>query len=271
MKTKKIVAVLLIVIVVVALVGCGIPQEVQNELNQLKGEKTGWEEDQAELQGLKNQEAAWEEDRAELNDLRGQEEVWEKSQAELNDLRGQEEAWREAQAELNDLRSQIEELSGLNPEKKWEVVGTVTSDELRQMARKFFPIAAINTSFFSGRETQHPLVGIETLKMFLASDQTNRIPQHVDNKYNASDELAFRLKDHWIDAGWPGYSINLIKTERTVSFKNWSGEVLGWWPIFITKENGELTFYEVNPRTDSFKKIENPDRTVYSVLLSDRM
>lgn len=62
---KKIVTVLMVL--TIGLVGCGIPQEVQDELNQLRSEKEQWADEKVQ----------WREWEMELNQLRFENEQWE--------------------------------------------------------------------------------------------------------------------------------------------------------------------------------------------------
>jgi len=165
-----------------------------------------------------------------------------------------------------ELEAEIEYLRVPEPQLDvpW-VVGTITIEETRELLRKFFPKSSRKTSAYTSGLRQ--LVGLETLENFLAVDKTDVFPHHLERSYDVSDQLAFQLKEHWIEAGIPPWSFGLIKGERMTSF----GKVWCWRNIFLTIENGEYVFHEIIPHTDEIIKIEEPYLEPHRVIISDRL
>lgn len=147
-----------------------------------------------------------------------------------------------------------------------EVVGTVTLEELLQLSNEFFPNAT-GGGISSLTRNPHPLVSLETLKDFLAKDNSDWNPPCHETSYNLCDELAFRLKDRWIKAGLADHSLGFIKLKITTP----EGEKLQWLNVFITKEGGELTVYKVDPHNDTVTKITEPDPDVVYIFIGDRI
>lgn len=163
------------------------------------------------------------------------------------------------------LEAEIECLRMPTPQVSKETVGTITFEQLKQLSKRFFPKAMRSTGAFT--KGPYPLVSLETLKEFLAKDPTNFCPVCKETSYNIGDELAFRLKDHWIRTGLPGHSLGLIKAERVTSW----GKIMCWRNIFITKEDGEFAIYEVVAHTDEIIKIEEPNLEIRWVVIQDRL
>ena len=67
---KRIIMVLAVLMIGLLLIGCGVPQEVQDELNQLRSEQATWQKDQTEIIRLRIAQENWQEDQAELKQLR---------------------------------------------------------------------------------------------------------------------------------------------------------------------------------------------------------
>jgi len=145
------------------------------------------------------------------------------------------------------------------------IAGTITFKETVELLREFFPRSSRMTSAYTRGPYQ--LVDLETLENFLAVDKTDTFPLYLERSYDVGDPLAFRLKEHWIEAGIPPWSLGLIKGERMTSF----GKVWCWRNIFLTIENGEYVFYEVVPHTDEIIKIEEPYLEPHRVIISDRL
>jgi len=138
-----------------------------------------------------------------------------------------------------------------------KIVGYISFTQTVELQRDFFWDCPGRTSSFIGKGP-FPLVGVETLEKFLADDMTERLPGCSPNSYNACDELAFRLKDRWIKAGLPPWSLNLVKVERSQF-----GIDMSWQNLFLTKENGQFVFYEVNARSDRITKLEGEPQMEY--------
>lgn len=167
----------------------------------------------------------------------------------------------EREEKMAELETEIERLSP--PEiPAEEIVGTITWEELKELAKRFFPKS--DRHILRSTKGPFPLVSLETLKKFLAAD----CPLHWhESSYNFCDELAFRLKDHWIRAGLPGHSLSLVKGEAVTKH----GKQLCWRNIFITKEDGEFVIYEVTAYTDEVIRIEESNLKPYFVLIRDVM
>lgn len=145
------------------------------------------------------------------------------------------------------------------------MVGTITGGKTVKIMQEAFPDDCFRTTEYSkGQYGSYQLVSLETLKRFLAKDQTNcggaaGIYRRTQNP--GVDEFAFRLKIHWIMAGIPPWSLGLIKAERE------GREV--WHNIFLTIENEEYVLYDGVPLTEEIVKLERPDRKVCRVMMGD--
>jgi hypothetical protein len=230
------------------LTSCGIPQDVQQELDALRAEKTQWDETlMPELEQLRADKTQWvEEDKPAL-------------EQQVADL---EDQITDLEQEIADLNAEMECLRQPPLGKiEGEIVGTVTLEELVQLAQEFFPNATgFSIGAFSG-SSDYPLTSLDTCKEFLAEDITDWCPQCYETSYNPCIERAFTLKFMWLEyAHLPTFSLGLVQTRE------------GYWlNIFITRENGELAIYKVDPGTDRVTKLEGPDLDVVYYIIRDRV
>lgn len=188
----------------------------------------------------------------------------EKKDARISKL---EEESNKLKAEKVKLEAEIECLRQPPPEKVLgEIAGYISYKKTVEAKRKFFPKGKVGGYIAASARGSHPLMSVETLKQFLAGDQTNICPPCRPNSNNNCDELAFRLKAHWIEAGLSPWSLSLGKVETDTQY----GRMLCWRNIFLTKEKGEFVFYEVDPRTDKITKIEEPSEVYRIVIICDK-
>jgi len=203
---------------------------------------------------------------AQITELEGQITELEKQKGELEgenaELEGQN---AELEEEKTELEAEIECLRQPPPEKvSGEIVGYISFKETIKLGRKFF--TNVGGSAFT--RDPYPLVSVETLKKFLAADKTE-FPYCRTGVGNNCDQLAFRLKAHWIEVGLPPWSLALTKVEIDTEFY---GRMWCWRNMLLTKEKGEFVFYEVDPRTDEITKFEKPqEKILQRVLFADRL
>ena len=254
---KRLKMVLMILLVGVVVFGCGVPKsEVDELLADLEKECDGRlaeQRVQLEVSSEEHLQNQLSKQRAELET---------DHQSQLTELKTAYEI------RLAELEAEKEYLSAPTPQVSAKIVGQITFWELVGIRDVFFPEAKGSRvgSYVKG---PYPLVGIETLLDFLGQDKTNVFPnQYRENVYNLGDEYAFTLKHNWLEAGLPGHSLALIKARGADSHNR---EVWYWLNLFITRENGELVVYRVEPTTDQVTRIEasNPDPTVLFIHNTD--
>lgn len=174
----------------------------------------------------------------------------------------------ELEEENTKLKTEIEKIEFLKIQASQmdsaeiEIVGTITGRETVKLQQKFFPKAFRTTEARITKSLDSPqeLVSLQTLKRFLAKDKTycGMAASFCRKTKNPGvDELAFRLKVHWMMAGIPPWSLGLIRTE------------VGWYNIFLTVENDEYVLYEVIPLTEEIIKLEKPDSKVCRAMMGD--
>ena len=173
----------------------------------------------------------------------------------------------ELEEQIAELQAEIECLREPPPEKvRGEIAGYISYKETIEVKRKVFPNSCGGTAG-SPRTLYYPLMSVETLKQFLADDKTNTCPSCRGTCYDAHDGWAFQLKDHWIKAGLSAWSLGLVKVEVDTQY----GRILVWRNIFLTQENGEFVFYEVDPCTDEILKIEGSTENYRVAMITDKL
>jgi len=129
---------------------------------------------------------------------------------------------------------------------------------------KLFPSAGL---WWTSRSTGSlPLATVKTLEDFLKEDHTESPPSCRYSRNDYCDSFAYQLKDNWDESGLPQLSLGLIKLEVVDPSY---GSLLAWRNIFLTEEDGDFVFYEVNPCDDSIIKIEEPSDKYKKVMLLD--
>jgi cell division protein FtsB len=259
MKKKVIRMILIVLLIGLFLPGCVSKaelEECQVRIVELEGENAELEGQNAELQAenaeLEGQNAELQAENAELEGQNAE------LQAENAELEGQN---AELQAEVEYLREPLSE------KVRGETAGYISFKKTFEVEQKFFPQAGVRTAGSSRHD--YVLNTIETLEQFLVKDPTNEFPSCRSNTYDVGDGWAFQLKDHWIKAGLSAWSLGLAKVEVDTQY----GRVLVWRNVFLTQEDGEFVFYEVNPLTDEITKIENEEQSegYRSVVISSRL
>ena len=127
------------------------------------------------------------------------------------------------------------------------VAGTIGYQDTVELLREFFPDAGgRKTSSYSREPFQ--LATLEILEEFLANDQTNTTRlSHVDRlERRGHDAVPFMMKEKWISEGLPPWSFCIVKV--------WREGMIGWWNVFLTKENGEYVFYGIDWTSDEIIK-----------------
>jgi len=257
MKAKVVSIVIAVLMTVLVLPGCVSKAELEKcrtlvaeQAILIQSQNTTIAEQAVQIQ---SQNTTIEERAVQITELEGKIEVKDAQIAEL------EEEEVKLEAEIECLRQPPpEKVSG-------EIAGYISFKETVGVARELFTRAGAS-AYTRG---PYPLVSAETLKFFLADDQTNKYPESCrPNPYDAGDGRAFQLKAHWIEAGLPPWSLGLLKVEADIQYY---GRMLVWRNIFLTKENDEFVFYEVDPCTDGITKIEEPSERYRVVMITDRI
>ena len=172
----------------------------------------------------------------------------------------------ELEEQIAELQAEIECLREPPPEKvRGEIAGYISYKETIEVKRKVFP--KTGGGIAGSSKGRYPLATVETLKQFLADDKTNTCPSCRGTCYDAHDGWAFQLKDHWIKAGLSAWSLGLVKVEVDTQY----GRILVWRNIFLTQENGEFVFYEVDPCTDKITKIEGSTENYRVAMITDKL
>jgi cell division protein FtsL len=269
MKKKVIGIVLAVLLISLFLPGCVFKTELEEcrtrvveferENSELKRQKAELEEQIAELERenseLKEQIAEFERENSEL------EEQIAEFERENSELKGQK---AELEEQIAELQVEIECLREPPPEKvRGEIAGYISYKKTVEVGKKLFTLFGVAGS----SRKDYPLNTIETLEQFLANDQTNICPSCRGTCYDAHDGWAFQLKDHWIKAGLSAWSLGLTKVETDTQY----GRVLVWRNIFLTQENGEFVFYEVDPCTDKITKIEGSTENYRVTMITDKL
>lgn len=266
--TAKIVGVFLAVLLVgLTLPGCstGRINELESQVAMLQTWKATAE---AQVAALQDEKEATEVERdglqSDLEDKITELNIKDSQVEEISAVLGERDAEIfKLEEEKAELQIEMEYLKEPALKMSAKTIGRVTFDELKELAREFFPNASRNTGSYV--KEPYPLASIETLEEFLKEDSTNRVSSFHLNRVNALDELAFRLKDRWIRAGLPPHSLGLIKCERIIKGE----KQMGWRNIFITIENDELVIYEVWAFLDKIEKIEEPNLETYKSIVCD--
>ena len=244
MKGKIVGLMLAVLMVCLALPGCSVSQidELESQVTTLQAEKAAVEAERDRLDSNLTERIT------ELSDKDGQ---LERKDIEISKL---EEKKVELQAEVECLKEPTP------TDFKAKIVGYIGFDETVKVGKELF--TRVGASSFIGKGP-YPLVSLETLEKFLDNDRTNSCPSCYQNPYSAGDEWAFRLKDRWIRANLPSWSLGLLKMEMDTMYY---GKILVWRNIFLTKEDGEFVFYEVNPCTDKIIRIDEPSE-IYKIVM----
>ena len=137
-----------------------------------------------------------------------------------------------------------------------EIIGVIGNQELYLALKQFYPNAFIDVLDY-----KYQLVGLETLKKFLAADDTNHYQWQED--YYDCDDFSFRLKGQWIQSGFASCPLGIIKGERICGDE----KTKHWRNLFVAKENGKLVLYEIEPTNDSVTKVEKPNLETYIVIM----
>lgn len=267
---KKIAGIALVVLLVGLIVsGCstGRINELESQIATLQTDKTAAE---AEVVALQDEKVA--------------------TVAERDGLKSDLE---DKITELNNKNSQLEEISTVLGERDAEIskleeekvelqaeVECLGKPPLEQVSKKAAGRIDQQTAIEEGRKlfervggsgstgvSSYILESVETLEKFLKNDITDHCPHCRQNPYDAGDGWAFQLKDHWIKAGLSPFSLGLVKMEIDTTY----GRMLVWRNMFLTKENGQLVFYEVDPCSDKITKIEEPSEKHRIVFFSDKL
>ncbi len=258
---KKKIASIALAVLIVGLISPGCSTGRINELeSQVAMLQTGKTAAEAEAAALQDEKAVVETERdrlksdlkekiTELNIKDSQVEeisaVLDEKDVEISKL---EEEKAELQVEIGCLREPPpEKVSG-------EIAGYISYKKTVEVGKKLFTRFGVAGS----AGYSYPLMSIETLKQFLENDQTNVCPSCRGTDYNAHDGWAFQLKDHWIKNSLSPWSLSLVKVEIDTQY----GKILVWRNIFLTKENSEFVFYEVDPCTDEIKKLRNHQKSI---------
>ena len=155
-----------------------------------------------------------------------------------------------AEAGIVELEEEVEFLRLPPPDKvDGEIAGYVSQEEVVEECRKY----VVGTYSVGGR-TRGPyaLATLATLEAFLEKDHTESFPPlQLRNK----DMAAFLLKSSWDRSNLPGHSLGFLLIEETNPMY---GLRETWQNIFLTEEDGQIIFYEVDPRNDKVTIIKEP-------------
>ena len=168
-------------------------------------------------------------------------------QNQNKEIKGQKEKW-EGQYQClketyDNLKTSPAELSSR------EVVGECTDEELKSFLKERYPNIIVFTAI---DDFKYQLVSLEYFKSFLAKDDTDHYSL-VEDDFDCMD-FAIRLKAQAADAGI--LAVGIIAGDlQLLSSEKISHHAFN---IFVTKENGKLVLYEVEPQWDGFRKLEKP-------------
>lgn len=153
------------------------------------------------------------------------------------------------------LEEEVEFLRLPPPEKvEGEIAGYVSQEEAVEECRELI----IRGGYSVGGKTRGPyaLATLATLEAFLEKDHTESFPPlRPPTSHNYGDIAASLLKSSWDRLDLPGFSLGFLLLEETDPI---FGPREMWQNIFLTEEDGEFIFYEVDPRNDKVTRIEEP-------------
>ena len=146
---------------------------------------------------------------------------------------------------------------------KGEVAGYISLERTRELYDNWLPLAGGSLS--AKARGPYALATLATLKAFLEENHVDSFPPlGRQNKSDYGDIAAYLLKDAWDASNLPGWSLGLAKVEETHPYY---GPNTVWQNIFLTQEDGEYVFYEVDPRRDTATKMEKPSERYKQVLI----
>jgi uncharacterized coiled-coil protein SlyX len=152
------------------------------------------------------------------------------------------------------LKEEVEFLRLPPPDKvNGSISGYVSADEISEKMREMFPYASRRVK--AKIRGPYPLATYETLLEFLETDHTESFPECRPNNSNFGDEFGYQLKLAWDESGLPAMSLGLLNMIVVIPSR---GAQETWRNVFLTEENGDLVFYEVNPCDDSIIRIDEP-------------
>lgn len=232
---KRIMMVVTIILALVLLVGCGVPQADYD--------KVVAERDQA------------------LADYNTQNGLYAALQGDYNTLQEDYDAVKEEKNAL--LMENANLLAKVGPiiDVGDFQTKTVNSEELDRFLRKLFPKGLV--AFLPG----DLLNSLDPVEEFLSQDTTTPNTGGFGGigftMSYSGDELAFRMRQIWKNSGLPLTSFGFLKKEEI----NQRGErFVCWRVIFVIKETSGLAAYELNFANDELVKIQQPMNTYSCVL-----
>lgn len=184
-----------------------------------------------------------------INKFNGLTEAHDFLKSDFSELESEYDVLAEAQEALTNqydsLRNDYEILLDQTmPPSAPACLGTISGEELAGFLYSKFPTAMIYIS-----DTTYNIISLEEFKRFLSKDRTDELVYEEDSM--DCDDFATRLMGVIRESGWS--NILLAEVSSTTPWLEYSEQSFGVshrYNLFITKEEGELIVYYVEPQSD---------------------